>query len=350
MKTTFVSSAAVSQALRQSTLKLQSELVKAQTEAATGRAQDVGLKLGARTGQSVSLARDVERLGGLVDSNKVVAARLTATQGALDQLNTTAQDFLATLTSALSGDLDTGITRSSGAAALEAMTGIVNSGFNGEHIFAGVNTDVRPLEPYSASPPSTGKAAMDAAFEDFFGFPRSSPDVATINAAQMQSFIETALEPLFLGSGWTSSWSNASDQGIVTRISLTETAETSVSANEIGVRRLAMASAMVGDLLAPPLGDAAVNAVVRKAVDLSTAAVGGIADLQSRTGVTEQRVDAASERLAAQVDLFEIHINDLEGIDPYEASTRVTTLLTQIETSYSLTARIQQLSLIRFLS
>ena len=47
--------------------------------------------------------------------------------------------------------------------------------------------------------------------------------------------------------------------------------------------------------------------------------------------------------------VLEKHIGGLEGIDPYEASTRISNLLTQIETSYALTARIQQLSLIDYI-
>ena len=56
-----------------------------------------------------------------------------------------------------------------------------------------------------------------------------------------------------------------------------------------------------------------------------------------------------SERIKLQVDLFTNNIRDLEGVDPYEASTRISSLMTQIETSYTLTARIQQLSLVRYL-
>ena len=48
-------------------------------------------------------------------------------------------------------------------------------------------------------------------------------------------------------------------------------------------------------------------------------------------------------------DLFERSIIETEGVDPYEAASRVKELLSHIETSYALTARIQQLSLLRFL-
>ena len=50
-----------------------------------------------------------------------------------------------------------------------------------------------------------------------------------------------------------------------------------------------------------------------------------------------------------QIDIIATHIGALEAVDPYEASTRVSTLMTQIETSYALTARIQRLSLLNYL-
>ena len=61
MKASFVSSSAISQAMRYSMLRMQAELAKAEKVVSSGWVADVGLALGARTAQSVSLARDVER-------------------------------------------------------------------------------------------------------------------------------------------------------------------------------------------------------------------------------------------------------------------------------------------------
>jgi flagellar hook-associated protein 3 FlgL len=43
------------------------------------------------------------------------------------------------------------------------------------------------------------------------------------------------------------------------------------------------------------------------------------------------------------------HIGKLEGVDPYEASTRLSQLMTQVETAYAMTARVQKLSLLNYL-
>ena len=349
MKTSFISTAAVSQAMRYSMLRTQGDLINAQKEVATGKLADTGLALGARTAQAVNFARDLERLNGIVDSNSLVSSRLSSTQLALGKLSGVAQNLLATLTASASGDAATPVMEASAKAALDELTAILNSSLNGEHLFAGVNTDVKPIDSFS-DPGSTSKAAFDAAFLGHFGFAQSAPAAANITAAQMDTFITNVVEPQFLGAGWQANWSNATDQKIVSRIALNETTETSVNANSDGMRKLAMAAATISDLFSSNLSTAGKEQLVTRAIAYVGEAIGNLASLQSQTGIVEKRVKDASERIEMQATLFEKHILDMEGVDPYEASTRVADLLSHIETSYALTARIQQLSLLRFLS
>ncbi|MGD9913157.1 MAG: flagellar hook-associated family protein [Rhizobiaceae bacterium] len=349
MKTSFVSSSAISQAMRYSLQRMQLELVGAQKEASTGRVADAGLALGARTGQSVSFARDVERLNGIVDSNKLIAARLKSTQDSLSQLTTVGQTFLATLTASASGDASIGVTLTEAKGTLQALTSILNTSLNGEHLFAGINTDASPIVDFT-KPGAPNKSAFDAAFLAHFGFTQSDPQTANITSTQMSNFLTVAVEPQFTGAGWQANWSNASDQRITSRIALNETAQTSVSANEAGVRKLAMASAAITDLFDSQLSGGARDALVNRAIELVGEALSSITNTQSELGITQNRVTRASDRVDMQIDLFERNILDMEGVDPYEASTRVSSLLQQIETSYAMTARIQQLSLLKYLS
>jgi flagellar hook-associated protein 3 FlgL len=349
MKASPISTLAVSQAMRNSLLRMQFDLIGAQKEVSTGRVADMGLALGSRTGQAVSFKRDMERLNGIIDSNQLVQARLKATQDAMAQMNTVAQNFLQTLTASASGDAPKAVTQTDAKGMIDSLTSILNSSLNGEHLFAGINTDVKPINDFN-DPASPNKAAFDAAFLAHFGFAQSAPAAATITSAQMETFMTTIVEPTFLGSGWETSWSNASDSGIVSRIALTETAQTSVSGNEVAIRKLMVAAASVSDLFSADLSQNARNAVITSAINLVGQAVADLGNLMAETGVVQNRMTRASERLTMQIDLFERNIIDMESVDPYEASTRVTSLLTQIETSYALTARIQQLSLVRFLT
>lgn len=346
MKVSFVSTQAISDAMRQTMFRIQKELLQAQTEVATGRVADQGLALGAMTGRSVSLARDAERLEGIISSNRLASERLGASQNALKQISDLSTSFMATLTASASGNANSGVLRQDAKSTLSAISSVLNTSLNGEYLFAGINTDVQPINPFG--PGSPAKAALDAAFLGHFGFAQTDPGAAGISAADMEAFIDF-VEPQFLGAGWEGIWSNATDQTITARIALNDTAQTSVSANTEGVRKMMMAAALAADLLEGPLSVGAQGVLVDRAVKLTGAAIADLADLQAATGVVEQRVKNANERLEMQIEIFSRGVSNLEAVDPYEASTRVAALLGQIETSYALTARMQQLSLLRYL-
>ncbi|KAA3451805.1 flagellar biosynthesis protein FlgL [Mesorhizobium sp. SARCC-RB16n] len=346
---TSVSSAALSNAMRYQQMRMQADLVKATKESSTGKVADVGLALGGRTAQSVTFSRDLDRLNVVIDSNGLVAARLSSTQTSLGQLSGVAQTFLSSLTTASSGDNSDSLTQSTGQTAIQQLASILNTSVNGEYLFAGTNTDVKPINDFTAAG-SPAKAAFDASFVAKFGFTPDDPAAANITAAQMDDFITNDVTPQFLGAGWQTNMSNATDQQIVSRIALNETTATSTSANSDGIRKLAMAAAMVSSLMSTNISQAAKDKIVSRSQLLVGEALSGIGQVQSETGIVQKRVSDASDRMKTQVDLFERHILDLEAVDPAEAATRVADLTQHIETSFALTARLQQLSLLNYLT
>ncbi|MBZ9740120.1 MULTISPECIES: flagellar hook-associated family protein [unclassified Mesorhizobium] len=346
---TSVSSAALTNAMRYQQMRMQADLVKATKESSTGKVADVGLALGGRTAQSVTFSRDLDRLNVVIDSNGLVAARLSSTQTSLGQLSNVAQTFLSSLTTASSGDNSDSLTQSTGQTAIQQLASILNTSVNGEYLFAGTNTDVKPINDFTAAG-SPAKAAFDASFVAKFGFTPADPAAANITAAQMDDFITNDVTPQFLGAGWQANMSNATDQQIVSRIALNETTATSTSANSDGIKKLAMAAAMVSSLMSTNISQAAKDTIVSRSQLLVGEALSGIGQVQSETGIVQKRVSDANDRMKTQVDLFERHILDLEAVDPAEAATRVADLTQHIETSFALTARLQQLSLLNYLT
>ena len=75
-----------------------------------------------------------------------------------------------------------------------------------------------------------------------------------------------------------------------------------------------------------------------------------IAQGEAESGIVQRPGPDASARRKTQIDLFERHILDLEAVDPATAATRVADLTQHIETSFALTARLQQLSLLNYLT
>jgi flagellar hook-associated protein 3 FlgL len=133
------------------------------------------------------------------------------------------------------------------------------------------------------------------------------------------------------------------------RISTSELIETSVNSNDEAFRKLASAYTMLADLGTANLNQAAYQTVVDKATLVISDALQGITGLQAKLGSAQERVKGANERMSIQIDIMANHIGALEGVDPYEASSRLSSLLAQVETAYAMTARIQQLTLLNYL-
>jgi flagellar hook-associated protein 3 FlgL len=350
MQTSFISTLAMTSSMRQSILGMQTDLAKAQKEQASGRLADVGLSLGSETGQTFSLRAEQSRLQTITDTNTVVSTRLGTTVQALTGIQQTAQTFLNDLTSDQTGQTSAAVIQQSATNGLQSLIAGLNTSLGGQYTFAGVNTDVKPITDYFANPPSANKQAVDNAFLTTFGFAQSSPQVATIAPAAMQSFIDNQLTPLFQGANWSSDWSSASSQVIRSRISPTELVDTSVSANESGMQKLAMAYTMVSDLGIQNMNSSTQQVVLQAATSTGGVAVQDLTNIQANVGLTQQRISTANDQMTVQMNILTAQDGSLENVDPYLTATRVNNLTTQIETAYQLTAQMQQLSLAKYLS
>jgi flagellar hook-associated protein 3 FlgL len=349
MKTTFVSTSSLSAATRQSLSHTQVKLADAQKEVTTGRHADVGASLGYKSGQALSLRQEHARLSTIIDTNSVVSTRLSATQAAMKSLADDAQLFVGQLIGARDADSGPTVVKAQAKAALTSFTNTINTALDGAYLFSGINADVKPLTDYQATPTPANRQAVADAFFTAFGTTADDPANVNITAADLQAFLDGPFSDLFEDPAWTTDWSAASSQNVKSRISSSELVETSTNSNDIGVRKLAKAYAMISDLGIENLNEVAYQGLVDTATRLAGEAVQNVANEQARLGIAQERVKSANGRMSIQIDIMTNHIGLLEGVDPYEASTRVSALMTQVETAYAMTARIQGLSLLKYL-
>ena len=229
---------------------------------------------------------------------------------------------------------------------LQSLLATLNVTMDGQYLFAGINTAVAPMQDYAAGSPS--KTAVDTAFLATFGFAQNSPLASSITAANMQTFLDTTLQTQFDDPAWGTNWSTASDQVMRSRISTTQTINSSVSANDPAFRKLALAYTMLSDL-GTNLNQAAFQTVIDTALLGIGDAINDLAGVGARLGTAQQQTTNASSRLRVQGDLITQQITAMETVDPEEASVRVTNLETQLDMSLALTARIQKLSILNYL-
>lgn len=350
MKTSFVSNLAIQSAMRLTIQQTQAELLKRSQEQTTGIHYDLGLTLGATTSRSLNLQRELDRMSAMKSTNAVVTQRLSASQGALETMQKAAEKVRDTLVTYKGNDgVDAmKILKTEVNGALQIFTSAANTSFNGEFLFSGINTDVKPLAEYNSVPPSAAKAAFDTALTTYMSA-NSLTDMSQFTPAQMQDFISNTLEPMFTGPGWDANWSDASSQNMTSRISASEVIESSTNANTKSFRMFALASVISSELMDKNVNSQVRNTISNAAFGYVEQAIAGLNGERSSLGISESRVKKATTSLEAQQKLLNTHILDINGIDQIETATRVNTLKTQLDTSYALTSRLQQMSLLNYL-
>lgn len=352
MKTTFISTVTLWNSPRASLDKLQDSLLKANTELTTGRHADVGLALGYKVGEALSLRQQRAEIETLTDSNGLVLQRLNTTTASLDSIREDATKFRDAL-AGLPLNPPVEIIKGEAEAYMQSLISSLNSSVGGQFVFGGINTKVKPADDYANGGPPSLKSLVASAFSaptgsGGFGFPQDDPLVSGITAGDMEAFLDGPFKQLFEGPDWNA-LSNASDQNIQSLISPLEKVETSTNANTLPMRQIMMAYAMIFDLGIESLSPDARNVVINKAIGVLSTAISGVIGVQADIGTAQAKTERANERMDLQKSIFEERIGQLEAVDPAEAKVRVDQLMTQIQTSYSLTAQLKQLSLINYL-
>jgi flagellar hook-associated protein 3 FlgL len=173
----------------------------------------------------------------------------------------------------------------------------LNSTLTGDYIFAGTNTSKQPITDYYATS-APNKSAVDYAFLTAFGMSQTSAGVSAISGANMKSFLDNQFAPLFQGTNWVANWSSASSQTLTNQISGSQTASTSVSANN------AQAYTMLANLGTQNLSSSAYQAVTASAQRLLTSAVSNLTDLQASVGLVQSDVSSAANQMSLQMNIL----------------------------------------------
>jgi flagellar hook-associated protein 3 FlgL len=342
----YISSQNFTTSLRQSVLQTQSNLATVQIEVGSGVYADLGLQLGGQTSTAISLSQQSASLTARTSSNAAASTRLSSTDSALTSIAATAQSLSNTLVSNTSGGAISASTLTEADAAIQSLTGALNTSVAGQYIFGGTNTQTPPMNAVA-----TNTSAVNAALtSDLAGI---NPDTTQITGSQMQAYLASTTSQfggLFQSSGSWSTLSSASATAITSEISNSETAKTSVSANQTAFQNIAQAYAMLTGLGTVKLGADARQAVVNAATTLLNTGLASLTTIQANVGSTQNSITAANSQMAAQQIILTNNVNNLEQVDTYTLSTRVTALQTQLQAAYSLTNQLKSLSLVNYLT
>jgi len=330
--------------------RAQNELTTLTEESSSGQYADLGVQLGEQSGYELSLRSQVNQLQAFTAANTLTVTNLQTAQTAIDAVRSTAQSAVKTLTSLTGGATTTASTlATTGTNSLKALISAMNSTSDGQYVFGGENSGQAPIADYFSSTVSAAKSSIDAAFYNEFGCNPTDPAAANITGTQMQSFLDGSFSTLFSGASWTSDWSSASDVNVTTQIAPGESVDSSTNANQPGFQQLAQAYAMMTEFGGSSLGANAQQAIISSATSLINQGLSSLTTTEATLGASQSRVTDASTAMSNQLTILQTQIGNLDNVDSQKIATELSTVQTQLQTAYQLTAQLQKLNLAQYL-
>ncbi len=349
MSPTLVSSQYLANSLLLPVTQAQSALTTAMTEESTGQYADLGLQLGGQSGYELSLKEQVQQLQALTAGNSLVSLSLSTAQSSLGTMSSSAGSTLTGLV-AWTPSANSGATlQTMGQSALRGLIAAANATSGDQYVFGGINSSTAPMADFYSAPPSAAKTAVDTAFQTAFGILPGNPAAASITPAQMQAFLAGPFAALFSGASWTSDWSSASGTNTTAEIAPGQTITTSTNANQPAFQQLAQAYTMLSEFGGSKLTASAQQAVASAAAALINQGQAALTDTQASLGASQSAVTDANTTMSAQVTLLQKQVGGLDSVDQNATAAKISSLTSQIQMAYELTARLQQLNLAQYL-
>lgn len=344
-----VSSNYLATAMLPAVKQAQTQLATLQTETASGQYADLGLQLGAQSGYELSLRNQSNLLTSMTTANSITATNMTSAQNALTSIQSSASDSVKSLVALTSGANSPTTLQSLGTSNLQQLLALANTSSGGDYVFGGQNLTSAPLNNYFSSPSSTAKTAIDTAFQSYFGFSTTSPNVTTITATQLNSFLSGSYALQFQGSNWTTSWSTASNSNMTTQIAPNTTITSSTNANTSGFRSLAQGYTMLSEFGNIGLSASAQQALSLTATNVINNGVSGVIDAQATLGQSQGALNSANAQMSAQVTLLQQQVSSFDSVDMAKIASELTQVSTQLQASYQITSKLSKLNLAQYL-
>ncbi|MCA0922622.1 flagellin [Pseudooceanicola nanhaiensis] len=342
---------------RQTVSDLTNQLAKAEYEVTTGLLQNVFGELGARAAQSLTLRSQMASAEAFVDSNTLLANRMEVTATALGTMRDIAQEFLDV---AIANRDAPGSTVESlqmlAQSTIGQLIATTNTTFQGSALFSGTTTNATSLQGWDEVNDASGLSPADV-LAGIVGTGPTTEAEAEAMIAQLDAVFSSdasagtsGYETTFYNGTDLLDESGAANDRLSARIDTGTEVEYGIQANDTAFTELMQGLAMIASTDPATIDDEdAYNTWMTKAVDLISSGISGLLETETALGGQQARVESLIEVQQSRIDLYNSQVLDLEGVDEYEAATRLTTLQTQLQASYQVTSLMNSLSFLNYM-
>ncbi|SEV89466.1 flagellar hook-associated protein 3 FlgL [Aliiroseovarius sediminilitoris] len=315
---------------RHLTAQIKQDMARLGLELSTGRKTDMATQVSGDFGPVAGIEHSLKLQTAYAQSVKEAATILEGAQTVLGNI----QDQVETLSGGLHiaiGSQNAGVFQDTGVDARERLSSVIsnlNTSLGGRALFAGTATDGPALADasailsgvMSAISGETTAAGIADQIDNWFKAPGGGFDTLG-----------------YLGSG--------QDLGPF-RLRDGEVASQPVKANSPEIRDLLAAltkSAVMGEGVLTGDLDAQKDLASRSSNGLLNA-IDDLTNVRANIGSVEARIEAASASNVAEKSALELSYNRLTAADPYETATALQALYDQMESLYTVTARLSNLT------
>lgn len=318
--------------LQRQNVAIKTEMGRLTQELTTGIKSDIGAALNGDFSTISGIDRSLRTLEAYKFASQEAETLSSTMQAVTDTLSSIASGFGSALLTAGSSGSKSMIDAAANSALEKFSSAVsaINSNTSGRFVFSGQSTDVSPLADADtilaalstlvASETTVG-GVIDAV-DAWFNAPAGGGgylDVAYQGGAPFDAF----------------------------RIGQGEETSLKITAANQDIRDY-LKSLSVGALLADGLfaGDTASRALIASAAgEQVLTAAGSLATVGGTIGAAQEHIETVLTRNSAETASLTISRNQLVSVDEYDSATALQALQTQMETLYTLTARLANLSL-----
>lgn len=335
---------------------MQSELTTLVNEVSSGQKANPAQSMGSQAALLYQLQAQSDQQTALQTSVTVASQRMDTIQAALTSIAGETQT-VATAAQEWSSNTSEGygVLGNQASNTLSQILGQLNTSYAGSSVFAGDTGSAPPMQVAGATGgPVSAVNAVLAAAATAKGGPLSAADVTGLLSGPdgLDSiFSDSNSNPAlnYRGAFYTGS---TDGQPTTVLISPGQTVSYNASADQPGFRDLLQGLSMLSLLSAPSsqLDDTAKSALLSAATAQLQTGQREMTTLQGTLGAAQAQLSTAMQTQQTAASATQAQILTYVQADTFGDSSKLTTLQTQLQATYELTAQISQLSLVHYMS
>lgn len=274
---------------------------------------------------------------------------LNSADNLLEQLNNIVGEVADLLIAARSGNIDRSVLQKQSEDALNRLFSLINEPGTSLNPLVGENTQSAPLVLYQQSPKSLSKQYFEDAFQLATGLPFIDANLPLLTAIDIEAIITSYVPNGLTQFDWNTNWTSGNPAPRSLIIGINQRIELPNVNSENAISKIAGTLVLLSEMNTNNLQSAAYQTLLDRSITMLSDGMNKVTKVRENIGSQQIRLDKHEAHLVKFIDSANQRIQDIEGIDPYKASIELSQLQVNLEMSFRLTARLQDLFLAKYL-